>query len=53
MSECDISHIMFSSDTPYESLDEAAIWFDNVPLSYADRLRIGRQNAIQLLKLNL
>ena len=26
---------MFSSDTPYESLDEAATWFDNVPLSYA------------------
>jgi 2,3-dihydroxybenzoate decarboxylase len=53
MTECDISHIMFSSDTPYESLDEAATWFDNVPLSYAGRLRIGRQNASKLLKLDL
>lgn len=51
--ECDHTHVMFSSDTPYESLDEAALWFDNVPLSYADRIRIGRQNAIDLLKLDL
>ena len=36
-----------------ESLDEAALWFDNVPLSQSDRLRIGRQNAIDLLKLDL
>lgn len=53
LTECNTSHVMFSSDTPYESLDEAAIWFDNVPLSYSDKLRIGRQNAIELLKLNL
>ena len=51
--ECDNRHVMFSSDTPYESLDEAATWFDNVPLSYADRIRIGRTNAAELLKLNI
>ena len=51
--ECDASHVMFSSDTPYESLDEAALWFDNTPLSYADREQIGRQNAINLLGLDL
>ncbi len=51
--ECNNSHVMFSSDTPYESLDEASIWFDNVPLSYADRIRIGRNNAKELLKLNI
>ena len=51
--ECDASHVMFSSDTPYESLDEAALWFDNTPLSYADREQIGRQNAINLLGLEL
>ena len=49
MSKCDISHIMFSFDTPYKSLDEAALWFDNVLSNYADRLRIGRRNAIDLL----
>ena len=51
--ECNTSHVMFSSDPPYESLDEAALWFDNVPLSHADREQIGRQNAIDLLGLNL
>ncbi|MDU7709005.1 MAG: amidohydrolase family protein [Clostridium sp.] len=51
--ECDNTHVMFSSDTPYESLDEAATWFDNVPLSYADRIRIGRTNAAELLKLDI
>lgn len=53
LAECDSSHVMFSSDTPYESLDEASIWFDNVPLSYADRMKIGRENAVELFKLNL
>jgi predicted TIM-barrel fold metal-dependent hydrolase len=52
LTECDSSKVMFSSDTPYESLDEAALWFDNVPLSQSDRIRIGRQNAIDLLKLD-
>lgn len=51
--ECNTSHVMFSSDTPYESLDEAALWFDNVPLSHIDRERIGRQNAIDLLGLDI
>lgn len=51
--ECDNQKVMFSADTPYESLDEASLWFDNVPLSYTERMKIGRQNAIDLLKLNL
>lgn len=51
--ECDSHKVMFSSDTPYESLDEASTWFDNVPLSYLERIKIGRQNAIDLLKLSI
>ncbi len=53
LSECGISKVMFSADTPYESLDNAAIWFDNVPMSYSERIKIGRQNAIDLLRLNI
>lgn len=53
MEELETSHILFCADTPYESLDESCIWFDNVPMSYNDRKRIGRQNAIDLLKLDL
>ncbi|WP_257674906.1 amidohydrolase family protein [Clostridium felsineum] len=50
---CDSKKIMFSADTPYESLDEAAIWFDNLPISYAEKVKMGRQNAVDLLKLNI
>lgn len=53
LQECNVKHVMFSSDTPYESLDEAATWFDNVPLNATDRDLIGRQNAIDLLHLNI
>ncbi|WP_242874979.1 MULTISPECIES: amidohydrolase family protein [Clostridium] len=47
------NRVMFSADTPYESLDNACIWFDNIPMSSAERLKIGRQNAIDLLKLDI
>ncbi len=53
LEECDHHHVLFCADTPYESLDEACIWFDNVPISYNDRKRIARQNAIDLLKLDI
>ena len=45
--------IMFSADYPFEKMQDAADWFDNTPLSEADRLQIGRTNAIKLFKLNL
>lgn len=50
---CDSSKIMFSADTPYESLDEASIWFDNTPISNKEKFKIGRQNAVDLLKLDI
>jgi predicted TIM-barrel fold metal-dependent hydrolase len=43
--------IMFSTDWPFENIDHAALWFDAAPISEADRLKIGRTNALNLFKL--
>lgn len=43
--------ILFSTDWPFENVDHAAQWFDTAAISEADRLKIGRTNAIQLFKL--
>ena len=43
--------IMFSTDWPFENIDHAAMWFDAAPISEADRLKIGRTNALKLFKL--
>ena len=45
--------ILFSTDYPFEEVSDACIWFDNCTLSEADRFKIGRQNIIDLFKLNL
>ena len=47
------ARLMFSVDYPYEEMEPAAAWFDNTALPEADRLRIGRTNAIRLFKLDL
>ena len=44
---------MFSIDYPFEDMAPGATWFDETKLSDADRLKIGRTNAIALFKLNL
>jgi 2,3-dihydroxybenzoate decarboxylase len=46
-------HILFSTDWPFENVDHAAIWFDAATISEADRVKIGRTNAIDLFKLKL
>ena len=43
----------FSTDYPFERMEDASDWFDKTPLSDAERLQIGRTNAIKLFKLNL
>jgi 2,3-dihydroxybenzoate decarboxylase len=48
-----VDRMLFCTDYPFEKMDDAANWFDNTPLSDADRLRIGRTNAIKLFNLNL
>ena len=43
--------IMFATDYPFESIPEAAEWFDGLEISENERLKIGRTNAIELFKL--
>jgi 2,3-dihydroxybenzoate decarboxylase len=51
MLEISSDRILFSTDYPYESAEEAATWFDNCPISEPDRVKIGRQNAVKLFNL--
>jgi 2,3-dihydroxybenzoate decarboxylase len=44
--------LLFAADYPFERPAEAASWFDAVPISEADRLKIGRTNALDLLGLS-
>ena len=44
--------LLFAADYPFERPAEAAAWFDAVPISEADRLKIGRTNALDLLGLS-
>jgi predicted TIM-barrel fold metal-dependent hydrolase len=53
MLEMGADRVLFSTDWPFENIDHAADWFDAVPISEADRLKIGRTNAIRLFKLDL
>ena len=53
MKEVGIERIMFSVDYPFETTEDACTLFDHAELSEADRLAIGRVNAIQLFNLNL
>ncbi len=43
--------IMFACDHPFEDMADGARWFDEVAISEADRLKIGRTNARHLLGL--
>ena len=45
--------VLFSVDYPFEQMDTAARWFDDLLLTDETKLRIGRENANQLLSLGL
>jgi predicted TIM-barrel fold metal-dependent hydrolase len=51
MLEVSSDRILFSTDYPYESAEEAASWFDSCPISQRDRVKIGRENAAKLFGL--
>ena len=53
MLQMGVDHILFSTDYPFEDVSEASAWFDSCPISENDRYKIGRQNAIDLFKLEL
>jgi len=50
--EVGADRILFSTDWPFENVDHAANWFDAASISEADRLKIGRTNAVSLFKLD-
>jgi gamma-resorcylate decarboxylase len=49
--EMGADRILFSVDSPYETVQEQSDWFDGLPISEGDRLKIGRTNAQRLLRL--
>jgi gamma-resorcylate decarboxylase len=53
MMEIGADRVLFSTDWPFENVDHAADWFDAAAISEADRIKIGRTNAIKLFKLDL
>jgi len=53
MMEMGSDRILFATDWPFEDVSHAANWFDGVEISETDREKIGRLNAIKLLKLDL
>jgi gamma-resorcylate decarboxylase len=53
MLEIGADRILFSTDWPFENVDDAAAWFDAASISETDRLKIGRTNAIRLFNLPL
>jgi 2,3-dihydroxybenzoate decarboxylase len=53
MLEIGSDRIMFSTDWPFEEVSHACEWFDAATISEADRLKIGRTNAVRLFKLKM
>lgn len=51
MMEIGTDRILFSTDWPFENVDHAAKWFDDLELNENDKLKIGRTNAAKLFKL--
>lgn len=48
-----MDRIMFSVDYPFEDTVDGADWYDKTEMDETDRLRVGRQHAIDLFKLEL
>jgi 2,3-dihydroxybenzoate decarboxylase len=49
--EIGADRLLYSVDTPYETAQEQSDWFDGLPISESDRRKIGRTNALELLRL--
>jgi 2,3-dihydroxybenzoate decarboxylase len=49
--EVGADRILFSTDYPFETVSEAAEWFDRTSISEHDRHKIGRLNSMRLFKL--
>ncbi len=49
--ELGADRVLFAVDYPFEEMEEAAAWFDGLPIAETDREKIGRRNAELLLGL--
>ncbi|HEV2663141.1 MAG TPA: amidohydrolase family protein [Ktedonobacteraceae bacterium] len=45
-------HLLFSVDWPFEDVSDATEWFAGVQLSHEDKQKIGRENALKLMKIH-
>jgi 2,3-dihydroxybenzoate decarboxylase len=45
--------LLISSDTPYDTVEEAQAWWKEIDLSQDQKEAVGRKNAIRLFKLPL
>jgi gamma-resorcylate decarboxylase len=52
IAELGADRVLFAADYPYESMRQAAEWFDAAPVNPTDRARIGRENALRVLGIN-
>lgn len=50
--EVSADRILFSVDYPFETFEDGCTWFDNAEMNTGDRLKIGRENAKRLFKLD-
>lgn len=48
ITEIGVGRVLFSVDSPYESITEAATWVDTLPISHTDVSKIGRGNTLDL-----
>ena len=53
MIEVGADRMMFSIDYPYEYTYQGADWWDSLIVNPNDKVKMGRNNAIKLLKLDL
>ena len=44
--------ILFSTDYPFEEMQEPAEWFETLPIAETDKLKIARTNSARLFKLD-
>jgi 2,3-dihydroxybenzoate decarboxylase len=51
LSELGSDRVLFSVDYPYESMREISEWFDNCPISPADKRKLASGNARRILNL--
>jgi len=51
VAEIGVDRVLWSADYPFEDISDAAEWIDAAPIGEADRLKIGRINALNLFKL--